>query len=420
MSKIIPINDNITLNYIPMSKLKTTSVSLYIHRKLNKAEASKNAVLPHVLKRGCKLCKSTREISHYLENLYGAKFSAGIAKRGDDHLLCFDFGSISDRYAPHGEKITSGIIRLMMSMVFDAPAGFDEDVFEQERVNSITKIENIINDKRVYANYRCIEELAKGDSFEIPRLGYAEDLKAMTSGEQYEYYKEIIVNSPIDIFVCGETDIAAAEAEIRRAVQGFEFRRTDMPTTTIIRKKPEIKKVTEHMNVTQGKLSMGFLTDIRPTENEYFPLTVANAVFGGGAQSKLFNNVREKLSLAYYAGSFLDKYKGIMMVNAGIEFKNYEKAYSEILAQLEEMKEGNISELELESSKGFIINSLKSYYDDQGALISFYLNEKISQSFADVDQCIERIKRVTKKDVVNAMAGIQLDTVYFLTGKEEK
>lgn len=419
MPKVIPINDNIMLNYIPMDKLKTTSVGLYIHRNLKKEDASKNAILPHILKRGCKLCKNTKEIAHYLENLYGAKFSAGIAKRGDDHLLCFDFESISDKYAPNGEHLTGGIVELMMSMVFDALDSFDADVFNQERTNSITKIENIINDKRIYANYRCQEEMARGDRFEIPRLGYVEDMKAMTPEALYEYYKEIIVSSPIDIFVCGETNIREIETQIRNAVKGFEFKKAQMPQCTILKKKTQPNNIKEKLNVTQGKLAIGFLTDTRPTDGEYFALAVANAVFGGGAQSKLFNNVREKLSLAYYAGSFIDRYKGFMMVNAGIEFENFEKAYSEIMLQLEEMKAGNITEHELESSKGFIINSLNSYYDDQHALISFYLNEKIAQTFADIDQCIERIKRVTKEDAAKAMAKVRLDTVYFLTGKEE-
>ncbi len=420
MLKVIPINDNITLNYIPMNKLKTTSVGLYIHRNLKKEEASKNAILPHILKRGCKMCKNTAEIAHYLENLYGAKFSAGISKRGEDHLLCFDFESISDKYAPNGEKLTGGVVKLMLALVFDTLDEFDKEVFEQERTNSITKIENIINDKRIYANYRCQEEMTKGDRFAVPRLGYVEDMKTMTPCELYEYYKEIVVSSRIDIFVCGDTNINEIESEIKNAVSEFEFKKAEMPQSTIIKKSAQVKNVTERLNVTQGKLAMGFLTDMRATDSEYFALLVANAVFGGGAQSKLFNNVREKLSLAYYAGSFLDRYKGFMMVNAGIEFQNFEKTYSEIMAQLEEMKNGNITDFEIESSKGFLINSLNSYYDDQHSLISFYLGEKIGQTFADIDQCIERIKIVTKEDVAKAMSKVRLDTVYFLSGKEEQ
>lgn len=420
MLKVIKINDNITLTHIPMEKLKKTSVSLYIHRELDRNEASKNALLPHVLKRGCRMCKTSEEREHYLENLYGASFSAGIAKRGNDHILCFDGETISDKYAPGGEKLVSGVLKLILSVVFDTLDEFDPDSFMQERSNSVTKIENIINDKRIYANYRCQEEMAKGDKYEIPRLGYAEKMKKLTREELYEHYKKIIVSSPIDIFVCGEADIAELEGQIRSAAEAYTFEPAKMPENNILQSNMPVKNITEKMNVTQGKLSMGFTTDTKPGDKEYFGLVVGNAIFGGGAQSKLFNNVREKLSLAYYAGSFIDKYKGFLMVNAGIEFKNFEKAYEETLAQLEEMKKGNISDLEFNSSKGFLINSLDSYYDSQESLISYWLNQKISASSMDIEEQKKAVSAVTLADVTAAMTNVRLDTVYFLTGKEEQ
>lgn len=420
MLKVIKINDNITLTHIPMEKLKKTSVSLYIHRELDRNDASMNALLPHVLKCGCKMCKTPEEREHYLENLYGASFSEGIAKRGNDHILCFDGETISDKYAPHGEKLVSGVLGLILSVVFDTLDEFDSGSFLQERSNSVTKIENIINDKRIYANYRCQEEMAKGDKYEIPRLGYAEKMKKITREELYAYYKKIIITSPIDIFVCGETDIEELREQICGAVAAYTFEKAKMPENNILQSNMPVKNITEKMNVTQGKLSMGFTTDIKPCDKEYFGLVVGNAIFGGGAQSKLFNNVREKLSLAYYAGSFIDKYKGFLMVNAGIEFKNFEKAYEETLAQLEEMKNGNISDLEFNSSKGFLINSLDSYYDSQESLIGYWLNQKISGTDMDIEEQKKAVSAVTLADVTSAMAKVRLDTVYFLTGKEEQ
>ena len=413
------INDNITLTYIPMDKLKTTSVEFYIHRPLVKEDASKNALLPHILKRECSLCCDAKEVAKYLENLYGAKFSAGIGKRGDDHLISFDFETISDRFAPFGEKLIDGVVSLALSMLFGKRSGFSQKVFEQERKNSITKIENIINDKRVYALYRCQEELAKGERFSIPRLGYVSDMKAMTKDELFDYYKKIIVSSPIDIYICGEADPEAVCERVRESIKGIEFVKAQMPVSKILEKNAPINFVTDHLDVTQGKLAMGFLTDTKPTDDDYTALAVANAIFGGGAQSKLFNNVREKLSLAYYAGSMLDKSKGILLVNAGIEFENKDKAYDEILVQLEEMKKGNISDLEIESSKGFMINSLVACYDDQHGMITYQLGEKMGQTFTSIEEKIEKINKVTKEDAARAMQKVRLDTVYFLAGGEE-
>lgn len=419
MLNSVKINENITLSHIPMDKLKTTTASMFIHRPLLRSDASKNAILPHILKNGCKLCSNATEIAHYLDELYGARFSAGISKRGEDHILCFDFETISDRYAANGEGLIAKIIDLMMSVVFDSLSEFDSETFEIERVNSINKIKNIINDKRIYANYRCQEEMCKGESFEVARLGYVDDLEKLTKEELYSYYKSLIISSPIDIFICGEADLPALEKQIKEYIKNLDFTPASMPSCDIIKRNREINKVVEKLDVTQGKLCMGFLTDTKISDDDYFSLVVANAIYGGGAQSKLFNNVREKLSLAYYAGSVLDKYKGFLMVNAGIEFENYQKAYDEILAQLEEMKNGNISDLEFESSKGFIINSLSSYDDDQAAMISFYLGEKISGMNWDIEYYKNGILKVTREDVVSVMKKVHLDTVYFLEGMGE-
>lgn len=419
MLKVIPINDNITLNYIPMGKLKTTTIGMYIHRPLKKEEASYNAILPHILKRGNKTLKNTQEIAKYLQELYGAKFSAGISKKGDSQILCFEGETISDKYAPHGEKLVAELLKLILASVFDQNDAFSSDVFEQERTNSITKIENIINDKRVYAIYRCQEEMAKGDPFSVPRLGYVEDMKKMTADRLYSYYKELIVSSKINIYVCGDADLSGIEKAIRDAISGYSFKKAEMPMSQLLKLKENVNDVTERLDVTQGKLAIGFLTDTASSDDDYYKLVVANAIFGGGAQSKLFNNVREKLSLAYYAGSMLDKYKGMLLVNAGIEFENFQKAYDETLVQLEEVKKGNITDLEFESSKMFLINSLVTTYDDQMALISFYLNQKAAGTNAEIEECIEKIKAVTKEDVARVIKKVHLDTVYFLAGKEE-
>lgn len=411
------INENITLTHIPMDKLKTTTVEIYIHRPLKREEASKNAILPHVLKRSCGLCESSRELAKYLENLYGAKFSAGIGKCGDEQRMSFEFETISDRFAPFGEKLLSGIFELAVSMLFGKREGFAEDIFEQERKNAITKIENVINDKRVYALYRCMEETARGDSFAVPRLGYAEDMRKMTAAELFEYYKEIIASSPIDIYICGEACPEEICAIVTEAVRDVEFKAAKMPESKILKRNEPVNSVTEHLDVTQGKLAMGFLTDTGAVDEDYTALAVANAVFGGGAQSKLFNNVREKLSLAYYAGSMLDKNKGLLLVNAGIEFENKDKAYDEIIAQLDEMKKGNISDLEFEASKGFMINGLVALNDDQHGLISYYLGEKTTNM--SIEEKIEKIKKVTKEDAARAINKVHLDTVYFLAGGAE-
>lgn len=419
MIKTVSINDNITLNYIPMKKLKTTTIGIYLSRELNREEASKNAILPHILKNGCKDYENRAKIAHFLENLYGAKMAAGISKKGNFHILCFEGDTISDSFAPFGEKLTEELLKLLLSVVFNAKDEFDSDVFETERQNSITKIKSMINDKRIYANYRCQEEMSKGDIFNISRLGYVEDMEKLTKEELYSYYKKIIVSSSIDIYICGDVNFEETQKIVSEAIDGIKFEHAKEAEETILQEKKEVNFVTEKFDVTQGKLSMGFLTHIKATDEDSVALVLANTIFGGGAQSKLFNNVREKLSLAYYAGSILNRAKGFLMVNAGIETENFEKTKAEILLQLDEMKKGNISDDEIATSKNFIINSLNAYDDDQFEMIAYYQGEKLMQSEMEINDYKERIMSLTKEDVVRAFSNVTLDTVYFITGEAD-
>ena len=322
----ININSNINLYYIPMTKLKTTTIDVYIHRDLNEEESSLNALLPYVLKRGCRLCSDSEAISKYLENLYGAGVGVGVLKRGDDHILHVAFETISDKYAPNGEKLCDSVIDLMLSIMFESTS-FSDEIVEQEKKNAKDRIMAMMNDKRQYAVERCIETMFEGENYAISKLGTQEGIDKITADNLKKHYENIITSSVIDIYICGDADANALAEKIKKYTGKIAFKNADIPKTEIYVPKNEVKNVTDKMDVVQGKLCMGFSTDIKPTDSDYPALMVANSIFGGGAHSKLFNNVREKLSLCYYASGSLDKNKGALFVNAGIEFKNFQKAY---------------------------------------------------------------------------------------------
>lgn len=419
----IKINSNITLKYIPMSKLKTTTMGVYIHRPLCKEEASLNALLPYVLKRSCKKLPSTEAISKELERLYGAALEGTVIKRGEDQIIYFDLETISEKYALNKEKLLLELTQLMLCILFEPDVdenGFDSAIFEQEKINARDRILALVNDKRSYASIRCQQEMCESDNFAISRLGTVEDIDAITAKSLYNHYKKIISSSPIDIYICGDAEVEEIKTLIKEYTNNIEFTTPKLPQTSILKKSTAKKDVTEEMDVTQGKLAIGFRTNVAPTDSDYVALTVFNSVFGAGAHSKLFNNVREKLSLAYYASSQLEKYKGLLVVNAGIEFENFEKAYKECLIQLDEIKKGNISELEFSSSIQSIINSYNSFYDDQRYMQSFYLGEHIAGTNRDIEQIKAMIEKVTPDDVKSVAHKLELDTVYFLKGKEAK
>lgn len=418
--KTIQINENIKLNYISMTKLKTTSVGIYIHRPLNEHDASYNVLLSLVLKSASRQYPSMEDIANHLDDLYGATMGATVLKMGEDHIIYFDAETISDKYAPNGEMLLSELLKLLMSVIFDPKVkdgAFDSKIMEQERKNAIDKIDAFINDKRQFASTRCQAETARGTDFAIMRFGNKEILSKITSKELYDYYKSMINSSLIDIYVCGDTDIEKSADVVREYIKGMQFAEGEFIKTDIItRKVADINNVTDTMKVAQGKLAMGFLTNTKPNDADYYALVVFNSVFGAGAHSKLFNNVREKLSLAYYASSQLDKFKGMLIVNAGIEFENFEKARDEVMIQLDEIKNGNISEHEFSSSINAIVNTCNSYYDDQRALASFYLSEELTQTSRGLDEYIDNIKKVTPESVAEIAKKLQLDTIYFLKG----
>lgn len=419
MNKSYKIDENITLYHIPMNKLKTTNLGIYIHRNLDKKEASMNALLPYVLKQGCNMCKNTQEIAKYLENLYGASLYAGVLKKGEDHIIGFDAETISDKYAACNEKLLGELIKLLLSMIFEPvckDGAFLDEYVQREKKNAIDRIKGVINDKRAYAQLKCIETMCKGEPFEVYKLGTIEKIKEITPKGLYEHYRKIITSSPIDIFICGEADVDEIINTVKNSIK-ITLKKANMPKTEILKKTGEVVNISENMDITQGKLCIGFRTNTKPKDDDFIALMAANSVFGSGVHSKLFNNVREKLSLCYYASSSLDKFKGLMLVNAGIEFKNYQKAYDEIFAQLEEVKKGNISDFEFESAIMALVNGYSSMYDDPRSLQSLCLGEIVSGGNYTPDDYINKLKKLTKEDVIRVSNKIEADTVYFLTGK---
>lgn len=416
------INSNITLNYIPMTKLKTTSLGIYIHRDLNAEQSSKNALLPFVLKRGCRLCPNSEDMSKYLENLYGAKMAVSVLKHGNEQIMALRMETISDKFTPDKEPLLADMTKLALSVIFEPAVekgGFLSEYVEQEKKNAVERIKSVINDKRMYATIRCIEEMCKDDVYALSSRGTEEGINAQTPEGLYEYYKSIIESSKIEIYICGDCSVKAVKKEICEYIKGIDFKEPKKTVTEILTKDTnDVNRIEEEMDVTQGKLSIGFRTNIKPQDDDIIPLAVLNSIFGAGAHSKLFNNVREKLSLAYYASSGLDKQKGLLTVNAGIEFKNFQKAYDESLAQLEEIKKGNISELEFVSSINALISAYMSAYDDPAALQGFMLAAEADGTEKNIDEIIKKIKKVTVEDVVRVSENIELDTVYFLKGKE--
>lgn len=415
--KCFNIKSGINLYYIPAEKFKTVSVNMYFHRRLRKEEASKNALLTDVLSRGCKKYPDDISVSNKLQDLYGAYFGADVLRKGEDQMLSFSVRCLADRYI-NGN--VNDALCFLFDMVFDPfteNGAFKEEYVNQEKVNLINDIRAVINDKRSYAVLRLIQNMCEGEAYAVHELGTEEDVNKINAKILYEHYKKVLTDSPIDIFVTGEVDIQNVLSYIEKKLVNISPKNVLRPSCTPYRPKNEIINVTEKFDVTQAKLCIGFNTGISHSDKRYPALMVYNGILGGGAHSKLFNNVREKLSLAYYASSSLERYKGIMVISSGIEISNKKKATDEIFAQCDAMKKGDISEYEFTATKLAIVNSLKSFGDEISYLNDYYLGQVVGNTMMSLSAFAEKIEEVTMEDVINVAQLVKPEMIYFLTGK---
>ncbi len=413
------IKDGVSLNYINDKKYKTVSASLYLHRNLKRDEVTKNALLTAVLKQGTKNYPTAKEISRYLENLYGASYGISVFKKGNVQTLSFGFNCLTQKYSD--DSIVENAFDMLFEFLLNPYCennAFSKKYVDTEKINLENDIKALINDKRAYADIKCIENMCEGEDSALCEVGYVEDLKDIDEKNLYEHYNKIITQSPIDIFIVGEVDIDKIKAYLENVFSKLSLNIKMLDNITSKNNANNVKTVYESLDVAQGKLSIGLRTQTIATDDDYYALFVGNSIFGSGAHSKLFNNVREKLSLAYYAYSRIDKFNATMLIGSGIEFENFEKARDEIFVQLEDVKKGIFTSDELFVAKQAIVNRLKSCYDSPAALKDYYLSNILLKNNDTIENAIEKINKVTSEEIVCAFNKIKTDTIYFLKGRD--
>ncbi len=414
----IEITKGVNLIYVENKKFKTNLVSVYIKRPLVRGEATKNALLPYVLKSGSKGYENQVEISKMLDELYGSKLVASVGKKGERHIMSFKLVMTNDKFIE--EDIFEKGMAFLKDVVFNPlvqDGGFKQEYFDIEAQNLRDAIRGRMNDKAHYAVERCIENMCSGENYSIHEDGYEQDIDLIDRKNLYEHYVNVINTSPIDVLVVGDIEKDRVVSSIKSLFEGKiadDRELVEIPEEDVYKIPEKKKEVTEHFDVAQGKVCIGFRTNIHFTDDEYYPLALYSSILGGGAHSKMFLNIREKESLCYYIYSSIEKYKALMFIASGIEIENYEKALKLIEREMTDMKKGRISDEEMENSKNAIVNSLRSMTDSIGSLSEFYYGQLVSGVFETPEQMIEKIRAVTKEEVTKASQKIKMDTVYFL------
>ncbi len=410
--------DGVYLTYLPARKFKTSLLSAQFVLPLREETASACALLPAVLRRGTVSCPDMGALSARLDHLYGARIDYTVRKKGEDQCVGFVASFIDDSFAPGGEKLLEPVAELLGELICDPATErgrFVPAYFETEKTNLIDAIRSLINDKRDYADSRLLREMCAGEPYAVSRLGDEDTVEKLQPRKLYSLYGDLTATSRLELIYSGSARQERVERALRAAFSTLPretLRDEEWAQPHPARKEPLV--VTEEMDVTQGKLGMGFSCG----SDDYAAVLLGNTLFGGSSNSKLFLNVREKLSLCYYASSLFHRQKRLITVSSGIEFGNYRKAYDEILAQLAAVQDGQWEDWELEGAKSTLLNAYASMGDSQGRLENFYLGQAATGQQETPEQLAAMVRAVTPARIVKAMQTVQLDTVYFLKGKE--
>ncbi len=415
----IRISEGVSLNIIETDKFKTNYLSFNFVTPLCKEKAALYALIPQVLIRGTENYKDLASIKNALDDLYAASIEGRVYRRSDYQVCGITSSWLADKYAIDGTDITGGsldILEEILFMPYLENGVFADNYVESEKRILIDDIRAMINNKTSYAIRRCQEEMCENEAFGINESGDEESVNRINAKELFDAYKELLSCSRIEIFYVGSCDRQKLIDKITAMFSGCDRKYKELEKPYVKRDVEKVKEITEKCPVTQGKLSLGFRTASVLGEEDYKALPVFFEMYGNSPVSKLFMNVREKLSLCYYCRAIPEGMKGIMVVTSGIEVANKEKAQNEILAQLDCVKQGDFTDEELELAKKSLKNAYSELDDSPAALEGWYLTRRLAGQSSTPEAVCKEFISVTRDDVIKSANKIKLDTVYFLEG----
>ena len=413
------IMQDVFLTYLPAQHFKTSRLTLNLIAPLRRETAAANALLPAVMRRGTVRYPDMESLSAALDTLYGADIDYTVRKKGERQCVGFAAGFIDDAFTPHGERLLEPVAELLGELLLEPVTQrgrFLGEYVDSEKANLIDAIRGLKNDKRDWADIRLMQEMCAGEPYSVLRLGDEETAARLNNQTLYTHGQALLSGSRAELIYCGGAEEKRVEDAVLSALAALpRGTQTELPPVERVQAPAQPRLVTETMDVTQGKLAMGY----RCGSDDYPAMVLANLIFGGTSNSKLFLNVREKLSLCYYASSSYARSKGILTVSSGVETKDFRRAEEEIGRQLAAVQQGDWEDWEQEGALQAIRASLLSLSDSQGALENFYLGQIASGAEETPEELAAALEQVTKERIMAAAQTVKPDTVYFLSGKEE-
>lgn len=414
--------NGMNVHIIPTKKFKTMTLFLQLKAPLHQDTNTKRALLSYVLKSATEKYPTSKALRQRLDDLYGASLHTFLSKKGNFHIMSIRMETANERFLKSSSALLQEVL-LMLGDVLLHPLvknnGFDPDVLRKEKRTLIQRIQSVNDDKMRYASQRLIDEMCKDERYHLHTYGYKEDLSEINEVSLYNYYQDMLQNDEIDLYIVGDLEEEDIKPLVEKTLPLPRRSRSTHhydPFESIHAK--EVNIVKEAQTIEQGKLNLGYRTNVVIGDKDYFASQVFNGLFGGFPHSKLFKNVREKANLAYYAVSRYESYKGLMLVMTGIESKNYDQAVSITNDQLKNVQVGQFTEEEIEQTKALLKNSVLESMDNPNAIVDFLYNGVLSQGEIKVDDWLDHIDKVTRDDIIQVAKKTELDTIYFLHGQE--
>lgn len=408
----------VTLRAFQDSRFKQGALSVQFVRLMSSQEAARNALLPSLLLRGTRRCPTLRAITEQLDLLYGASVSPLVRRVGDYQTTGLYLSFIDDRFALPGDQVLAPMITFLGEILLEPltkQGTFVPALVESEKRNLISTIESDLNDKRTYAMGQLFKHMCQEDTFGIPRLGETEQVAAITPEGLWAHYQTVLHHSPVEIFYAGSQDIDRIASLLSPIFAGLDRTPSPLPPQSLLHLCQGQDHV-ESMDVSQGKLCMGFVTPIINRSPEFPAMQVMNTLFGSGMTSKLFMNLREKMSLCYSIGSGYYSSKGIVAVSAGIDSQQEALTRQQVLHQLDACRKGEISQGELTAAKEALLSTLRATHDSPSAMEGYYATAALSGLAMTPQAYMDAIEKVTLQQVVCAACSLTLHTTYFLKG----
>ncbi|TDQ39705.1 EF-P 5-aminopentanol modification-associated protein YfmF [Aureibacillus halotolerans] len=416
--------DALQVHVLSCTQFKTNTLYLKLHAPLDSDTVTKRALLAHVLESGTERFPSTKALRSELNRLYGASFNVDVSKKGDQHVITYRIDIANEKFLGANENLLEAAVT-MLSDALLRPAK-DGELFKEANVTKEKRalkqrLDAIVDDKMRYAGVRLIEEMCEQEVFRLHPYGDRASIDNVSNDELFAYYKQFLQTEQMDLYIVGDVQADTVVPIIKNAF-AFSGTRQSLPEVKEeqVVSKSDVKEVQEAQDIQQGKLNIGYRVPVAYDSEDYYALQVMNGIFGGFSHSKLFTNVREKESLAYYAASRLESHKGLLLVMSGIEFEQFDKTKAIIIQQMDDMKNGVFTDTEVEQTKAMIANQLLEMIDTPRGIVEMLYNNVIAGTKRSVEDFLQGINNVTNEAIVNVAQKAQLDTVYFLKGLEEE